>query len=72
MTDPRARLLALVEGSGLSRNSCARAIGVDPRTMRRWLNGDDALPGNRVSWLLRVRSLTAGADGWTATIRVRV
>ena len=39
-----AHLRSLVHATGLSQAKCAERIGVDPRTMRRYLAGDVRIP----------------------------
>jgi transcriptional regulator with XRE-family HTH domain len=43
MTDP-LRLRALLERSGLTQRALARELGVNERTVRRWIAGDSAIP----------------------------
>lgn len=65
--DPTAlsRLRELIAESGLSHSGFARAIGVDARTVRRWLAGNQALPESRVAWMARVRRIERTATGRT-------
>lgn len=45
MADNRATLRAAIDASGLSaRRFAVRALGVDERTVRRWLAGDAEIP----------------------------
>lgn len=44
-----ARLRAVLEAAGLSQRGAARDLGIDERTMRRYVAGDAATP--RVVWL---------------------
>lgn len=50
--DDRALTRAAVAASGLSQVQFAHALGVDPRTVRRWLAGD-RVPSATARALLR-------------------
>lgn len=45
MTAPATRLRELLDRLGLSQMAAARLVGVDARSVRRWLAGDRAIPG---------------------------
>ncbi len=54
---PRDRLSALVatwEAAGESQAAFAELLGVDARTLTRWLIGELAIPGSRARMLARV------------------
>lgn len=40
-----ATLRATLSGIGLSQSHAARLLGVNPRTMRRWIAGEQPVPG---------------------------
>ena len=54
-TDLRAALARL----GLTQGQAARLMGVDARTMRRWVCGERGMPGPAVR-LLMVMEMVAG------------
>ena len=65
---PRERLSALLTGSGLSVGRFARVLGVDERTLRRWLAADIAVPESRAAWLARVVRLDVTRDRVTVVL----
>lgn len=49
-----ALLRELLKSSGMSASAYARDVLVrDPRTLRRWLNGDGAIPRTVIDFLTR-------------------
>lgn len=38
------RLRSMIERSGISQRALARALGVNERTVRRWVAGDSPIP----------------------------
>lgn len=52
---PADLIATAMSATGLSARSLARVIGVDERTMRRWLAGDVPMPGPAIA-LMRILS----------------
>ena len=51
MTDRRAILAVLLDATGLSQSEAARLIAVEDRTLRRWLEGQRAVPADVIERL---------------------
>lgn len=54
---PLQRLIALKTDSGASSVELAGILGVDERTLRRWLASEIDIPESRARWLERLIAL---------------
>lgn len=59
LADERAELRRLLEDTGLTLNGNARFLGIDSRTIRRWVNDGDEPPRSVVMLLALMEHFNA-------------
>ena len=65
----QALLSSAVAASGLSLVAFAGVLGVDGRTLRRWLSGEVKIPASRRRWLERLVRVEVTSSSVTVRLR---